>query len=197
MQLLFTLLPLSMWNSNLFESLKIHTYGTYMMIVDVYEESEADLVSERNNNDLYRSTKSRSPDVTFGKGTKTDRKLSSGYFVCMNFTFFSFCFVLLSFYEVHLKKKCICWHPKKCFFPPYEIVLFFQINTHSSLSFYLDYFLHIITFCHLFFSFAITFFFIFFVFVFIVYTMGECGMFSNHFVLLFGVCYCYHSYLFI
>lgn len=46
--------------------------------IDVYEESESDLVSERNNNDTYRSSMSRSPEV---KGMKSDRKLSSGYIV--------------------------------------------------------------------------------------------------------------------
>lgn len=53
----------------------------FMHKIDVYEESEADLMSERNNNnDTYRFINSRSPEV---KGMKTDnRKLSSGYFVC-------------------------------------------------------------------------------------------------------------------
>lgn len=60
-------------------------------LIDVYEESEADLIYERNNNDLtnYRSTKSRSPDVTFSIGTKTDRKLSSGYFVLCKIVLFA------------------------------------------------------------------------------------------------------------
>ncbi|XP_031623867.1 restin homolog isoform X3 [Contarinia nasturtii] len=45
-------------------------------LADVYEESEADLMSERNNNnDMYRFINSRSPEV---KGMKTDRKLSNG-----------------------------------------------------------------------------------------------------------------------
>lgn len=47
--------------------------------LDVYEESEADLMSERNNNDTYRS--SRSPDGFQSRATNYDRKLSSGYFV--------------------------------------------------------------------------------------------------------------------
>lgn len=45
--------------------------------LDVYEESEADLVSERNNNN--RSSKSRSPDAFYANFTKNDRKFSSGY----------------------------------------------------------------------------------------------------------------------
>lgn len=50
--------------------------------LDVYEESEADLLSERNNNDMYRVSKSRSPDYSYNerKGSWGDRKLSSGYF---------------------------------------------------------------------------------------------------------------------
>lgn len=55
--------------------------------LDVHEESEADLVSERknNNNDWYRLTLSRSPDVYYSKGSKNDRKLSSGYFISPTF----------------------------------------------------------------------------------------------------------------
>lgn len=46
---------------------------------DVYEESEADLASERNNNRNNRSTKSRSPDIYYVKVTKSDRKISSRF----------------------------------------------------------------------------------------------------------------------
>lgn len=59
--------------------------------LDVYEESEADLVTERNNNDWYRSTQSRSPDAYYSKGSKNDRKLSSGYFISQTFITFFFC----------------------------------------------------------------------------------------------------------
>lgn len=63
---------------------------------DVYEESEADLLSERNNNDFYRSTKSRSPDYSYNerKGSKGDRRYSSGF----QFNFFTFLYYLDSSY---------------------------------------------------------------------------------------------------
>lgn len=66
---------------------------------DVYEESEADLASERHNNDnnSNRSTKSRSPDEYYVKVTKNDRKISSGYFYCFNFCsvlFYLFFFII-------------------------------------------------------------------------------------------------------
>lgn len=71
-----------------------------MQTTDVYEESEADLVTERN----IRSTKSRSPDVHYVKVTKGDRKISSGYFSttlnarrrapnCNAYHYFIFCFL--------------------------------------------------------------------------------------------------------
>lgn len=46
--------------------------------IDVYEESEADLVTENS----ARSTKSRSPDASgaSSKSSNYDRKISSGYF---------------------------------------------------------------------------------------------------------------------
>lgn len=45
--------------------------------LDVFEESEADLVSERSP----RSIKSKSPDSFSSKPPKSDRKISSGYFI--------------------------------------------------------------------------------------------------------------------
>lgn len=163
-------------------------------------------MSERNNNDWYRSTKSRSPDVTFGKGTKTDiRKLSSGYFVCMKFfsflLYFWFCF-----YEMHLKNivKCVCWHQKKI-----PLILFgiskFTFNHHFSLHIYhiLPPFFHLILYiCNFFFiciillsHFSINLFlFCFVLFFYCTHKLGECCMLPNHFVFLFfsfGYC-CYH-----
>lgn len=70
----------------------------------MYEESEADLQSERFNNDMYRSSKSRSPEYSNieRKGSKGDRKYSSGYLVqaaislllFLLFISLLFCFIL-------------------------------------------------------------------------------------------------------
>lgn len=84
---------------------------------DVYEESEADLQSERNNNDLYRSTKSRSPEVYLSKGSKTDRKLSSGYIVWV----VNFCFFFLS---LKCTKQNVCF---VVFFSHMQIFFYFHI----------------------------------------------------------------------
>lgn len=94
---------------------------------DVYEEDES--FSERNNNDSYRSTKSRSPEVYFSKGTKSDRKLSSGYFVCVDYivmqlhsnlssfspetNFYNFFFLPFRFSSFYFYFKCfitVTWH---------------------------------------------------------------------------------------
>lgn len=58
-----------------------HQYTRHTHRIDVYEESEADLLSERNNNDMHRPSKSRSPDYSYNERKGSwDRKLSSGYF---------------------------------------------------------------------------------------------------------------------
>lgn len=88
----FPKILLSKFSSTLFlQKILISLYSIYAIQTDVYEESEADLISERNNNDtLYRSTKSWSPDFQYSNGTKTDRKFSSGYFVLAFYVYFFF-----------------------------------------------------------------------------------------------------------
>lgn len=49
---------------------------TFFCGLDVFEESEADLMPERSP----RSIKSKSPDSFSSKPPKSDRKISSGYF---------------------------------------------------------------------------------------------------------------------
>lgn len=170
------------------------------MCVDVYEESEADLWSERNNNDWYRSTKSRSPDATFGKGTKTDiRKLSSGYFVCVWKQSFSFIFAFI--FVKCTRKMYMLASKKKILF---DFVWFFQ-NSHSFVififqfifcTFILTLFLPPIVnllfrFCFVilqpYFSIFKYFCFVLFYFLYCTHKMGECGMLPNHFVFLLFV----------
>lgn len=75
--------------------------GTRSHRADVYEESEADLQTERNNNDIYRSTKSRSPDYSYErKGSKGDRRSSSGYLKpnAFNYTLLCHLFVQIIYF---------------------------------------------------------------------------------------------------
>lgn len=201
----------------LFVSFKSLKNTCAMWCVDVYEESEADLRSERNNNNWYRSTQSRSPDVTFDYGTKTDiRKLSSGYFVCVWKNPFLF-FLLLFFVKCTQKiytRKCI-YVGIKIFILVFVWILKFTFIHHFYFSVYFCTFITnlppiSIWYCtfaisFLFCNFATTFFYIYkyscFVlfYFFIVHTKwvnAACFQIILFSFCLFGFCY-HYIYLFV
>lgn len=72
-------------------------------ILDVDEECEADLVFERSS--LSRSSKS--PDRISSKTPRSDRKISSGYFLVLFFCIFIF--YLCFFFMYSSFARCICF----------------------------------------------------------------------------------------